>query len=152
VPELLAASLAFLFAVCLLFIGEILRVVTFKPLQVLREHIVTIIDRLEFYANTITRHFDDKPSETEIELILSYTSHLRSAAAQLKAKYSIIKGKKWLMKFGLIPSDNAINESVKSLYYLSNSVLFKGHVDRKHNNGVINSEEADKIKELLTNY
>lgn len=125
---------------------------TFKPLQVFREHVVTIIDRLEFYANTITRHFDDKSSETEIELILSYTSHLRSAAAQLKAKYSIIKGKKWLVKLGLAPNEGAIDEAVKGLYYLSNSVLFKGQLDRKHNNAEKNSEEADKIKNLLTNF
>lgn len=144
----LTASFTLIGGMILFVLGEFVRTLVIVPLQKYKEHVETILDRLDFYANFYTRVFDNNPSDEQRQDIVNYMSHMRSAASQLNAKYTLVGWKSFLIWRKTIPSAEKIEQAHKSLIYLSNSILFKKDLD-EHNKPIKNSEEADKIRSSL---
>lgn len=144
----LTSSLTLFGGVVLFVAGEFVRTLVIIPLQKYKEHVETILDRLDFYANFYTRIFPDNPSDKEKLEIENYVAHMRSAASQLTAKYTLISWKGLLVMQRTIPTKDKIEKVHGSLIYLSNSILYKSTLDA-HNKPVKNSEEAGKVRELL---
>lgn len=142
---LLGGTLLFIF-------GEFAKVLIIVPLQKYKEHVQVTLDRVEFYSNQLTNFFSDKPDKKELERMGQISADLRSAATQLKSKYTVISFKKFLTILRIIPSKKQLGEACGCLIFLSNNLPQAGRLrnrDPKHDQITHNDARIEEIKKLL---
>lgn len=136
----------------LLFVfGEFVRVLVVVPLQKYKEQVQLTLDRIDFYANRVTNYFSEKPNDEEWELIQQIVADFRSAATQLSSKYAGISMRRLLIRMKIIPSVEKLDETYKSLVFLSNNIPRHGRrdADTEHDPIMMNHDAMEKAKTAL---
>lgn len=147
----LTAAVTLLGGTTLLVTGEFLKALVIVPLQKYKEQVQLTLDRLDYYANRLTNHFNANPNKEEQELIATIKADLRSAATQLSSKYVSISWRKLLIFLKVIPTGKNIEKAYSGLMFLHNSILYKDQVD-EHNNTRINAQKITEVKAALTDF
>lgn len=145
---LITTSLTLIVGTLLLVFGELTKVLVVIPLQKYKEHVQTTLNHMDFYANRITSHFSDKPSDEDRELIKVIRDGLRSGATRLSSLYVSISFGNLLVKMKLLPTVENLDKAYRSLMYLSNSTLYESTVN-EHQNALRNNDEIDNVKKAL---
>ncbi len=149
---ILTAGVTLLGGTLLFVFGEFVKVLIITPTQKYKEQVQVTLDRVEFYSNQLTNFFSDKPDKKELERMRQISADLRSAATQLKSKYTVISFNRLLVIIRLIPSKKQLGDVCGCLIFLSNNLPQPGRPrnrDPKYDQITLNNDRIEEIKKLL---
>lgn len=135
----LTSSLTILGGIITYVAGQIILKFLIEPIHKQSETIGDISDALIYYAREYS-----SPGRLKKEMLDEAHNKLRQSASLIKAKSYTIKFYNFFEACKLIPKLKSIETASSELIGLSNS-MYGG----PGNNGVENSERADKIRKLL---
>jgi len=125
-------------------IGQIIQKFFIDPIHDQKKIIGDIADNLIFYAQIYAN-----PAKETSDKYNEASKKIRELSSKLSSKTYLIPAYKYLTLFKVVKDINKIKEASRSLICISNRVYENGATKDGINLGIKNSEEADKISELL---